>query len=139
MTDLRISSIFDHLSSSKFRSRFRLSEHDRLYAQSHTVDELREHARRFITERLAPAEPVNDGKQTPMRGHPVFTAQHACACCCRTCLFRWHHVDLGRAMTEAEIEFAVDLILEWIRRDLAKPIPSKKLKPQEQLPLFPDL
>ncbi len=29
------------------------------------------------------AEPRNDGKQTPFRGHPVFTAQHATATCCR--------------------------------------------------------
>jgi hypothetical protein len=35
----------------------------------------------FIQTRLAPANPPNDGKQTSMRGHPVFKAQHACACC----------------------------------------------------------
>ncbi|VFT76303.1 Uncharacterised protein [Klebsiella aerogenes] len=29
---------------------------------------------------------MNHGKQTPMRGHPVFIAQHATATCCRGCL-----------------------------------------------------
>lgn len=44
------------------------------------------HAADFIRQRLAPAAPINDGKQTPMRGHPVFIAQHATATCCRGCL-----------------------------------------------------
>ena len=39
------------------------------------------HARRFVHGRLAPALPHNDGRQTPMRGHPVFVAQHATASC----------------------------------------------------------
>ena len=29
------------------------------------------HGSDFIDKRLAPAEPANDGKQTPMRGHPA--------------------------------------------------------------------
>lgn len=33
----------------------------------------------FIRKRLAPDAAPNYGKQTPMRGHPVFIAQHACA------------------------------------------------------------
>jgi len=44
----------------------------------------------FITARLAPALLKNDGKQTPMRGHPVFIAQHATATCCRRCLWKWY-------------------------------------------------
>ena len=41
---------------------------------------IREHTAHFVRTRLAPALIPNDGKQTPMRGHPVFVAQHACAC-----------------------------------------------------------
>ena len=29
-----------------------------------------------------------------MRGHPVFLAQHACACCCRKCLYKWYKICL---------------------------------------------
>ena len=50
------------------------------------LDVIREHARDFIAKREVPAMIPNDGKQTPMRGHPVFVAQHATATCCRGCL-----------------------------------------------------
>ena len=43
-----------------------------------------------IIKRIAPKEPLNDGKQTPMKGHPVFIAQHATATCCRECTRKWH-------------------------------------------------
>lgn len=32
---------------------------------------IRKHAEDFVAKRLAPAVIPNDGKQTPMRGHPV--------------------------------------------------------------------
>jgi hypothetical protein len=35
----------------------------------------------FLSKRLAAASPPNDGKQTPFKGHPVFTVQHATATC----------------------------------------------------------
>ena len=59
-----------------------------------------------------------DGKQTPMRGHPVFIAQHACACCCRGCLHKWYHVPVGRELTENEQERIVKLLMTWIERQL---------------------
>ena len=40
------------------------------------MDRIRQHAEDFISKREAPAYIANDGKQTPMRGHPVFIAQH---------------------------------------------------------------
>ena len=61
----------------------------------------------------------NDGKQTPMRGHPVFIAQHACACCCRSCLNKWYHVPIGRELTEDEQKRIVRLLMAWIERQLA--------------------
>ena len=74
------------LAKSTFRSKFRLDEKDRAYIEEKGMAVIRVHAADFIRERLAPATIANDGKQTPMRGHPVFKAQHACACCCRGCL-----------------------------------------------------
>jgi hypothetical protein len=74
-----------------------------------------EHARNFIAERLAPAEPLNDGKQTPYRGHPVFIAQHATATCCRSCLEKWHGIGKGRALSPEEQVHVVAALERWLR------------------------
>jgi hypothetical protein len=79
---------------------FHLRGRDRVTAELREQLTLRLHARDLIARRLAPAEPRNDGKQTPYRGHPVFVAQHATATCCRTCLERWHQIPKGRELTE---------------------------------------
>lgn len=75
-----------------------------------------EHAREFVERRLAPAHPVRDGKQTPLRGHPVFVAQHATATCCRGCLEKWHGIPRGRPLTASERGYVVDVIERWLRR-----------------------
>ena len=79
---------------------------------------IRAHAIDFVKTRLAPAEPRNDGKQTPMRGHPVFVAQHACACCCRGCLQKWYHVPMGIELSEDQQTRIVKLLMAWIEREL---------------------
>ena len=78
------------------------------------METLREHAREFVQRRLAPADPVRDGKQTPFRGHPVFVAQHATATCCRGCLEKWHGIPKGRALSVAEIEHVLDCLGHWL-------------------------
>ena len=84
--------LWKRLSQSKFRSSFYLKANDRSYVSDKGMDKVREHACDFIRKRLAQADIPNDGKQTPMRGHPVFVAQHATATCCRGCLEKWHHI-----------------------------------------------
>ncbi len=110
--------LFQRLSRSKFRNSFSLKANDRAYVREKGMDTIRSHAQDFIAKRLAPAEPVNDGKQTPMRGHPVFVAQHATACCCRGCLEKWHNIPKGRELTEEEQLYIADVICEWIRRQM---------------------
>ena len=66
------------------------------------MNKIRSHAEDFVRTRLAPKYIPNDGKQTPMRGHPVFIAQHACACCCRGCLNKWYRVAKDKQLNEAE-------------------------------------
>ena len=110
--------LWKRLSQSKFRSSFSLKENDRSYVSEKGMEKVREHACDFIRKRLAPAEIANDGKQTPMRGHPVFVAQHATATCCRGCLEKWHHIPKGRELTEAEQEYIVNVIMEWIGREI---------------------
>jgi hypothetical protein len=102
------------LKNSKFRSRFKLTEKDRQYFHDKGLRTIRSHAIDFITTRLAPSFPKNDGKQTPMKGHPVFIAQHATATCCRGCLEKWYQIEKDRALTDNEIGFVLDLVMGWI-------------------------
>ena len=112
-----VSDALARLSTSKFRSSFHLSRKDRAYLEEKGPDVIRSHAQDFVRQKLAPAEPVNDGKQTPMSGHPVFKAMHATACCCRGCLEKWYHVPQHRELTDAEQEGIVKLLMAWIKRE----------------------
>ena len=104
---------------SKFRSSFHLNNKMKEYVKSKGEDVVRGHAVDFINERLKPEFPKNDGKQTPMRQvHPVFIAQHACACCCRGCLEKWYNIRRGRELTNDEVLYIVDLLMKWIMREL---------------------
>ena len=105
------------LQKSKFRSGFHLDEKNVRYIDEKGLDVIRSHAADFVAKRLAPAEIPNDGKQTPMRGHPVFVAQHACACCCRGCLNKLYRVPQGRALTESEQRRIVNLLMAWIEKE----------------------
>ena len=87
------------------------------YIQDKGMDVVKSHTVDFIREKLQPANPKNDGKQTPMKGHPTFIAMHACGCCCRTCLEKWHNIPKGRCLTDREINFLVCLIMTWIERE----------------------
>ncbi len=102
------------LARSRFRRRLRLDARDAAYAAARDRATLQEHARGFVTARLAPAAPANDGRQTPMRGHPAFVAQHATATCCRGCLRQWHAIAPGRALSEREIRYTVAVITAWL-------------------------
>lgn len=110
--------LFHRLSQSSFRRRFHLSAGDKSYVLDKGLSVIRRHAADLIARRLAPAHIPNDGRQTPMRGHPVFTAQHATACCCRACFAKWHHIPSGRALTDTEQLYAVSVIMAWIEREL---------------------
>ena len=102
------------LARSKFRSRFRLGATELAYYRQKGARTIRAHGYDFIRQRLAPAHPPNDGKQTPMRGHPVFIAQHATATCCRNCLARWHRIAPGRPLSGEQIDVIVEVIMRWI-------------------------
>jgi hypothetical protein len=106
--------LFERLARSAFRSRFRLNPRDRDYLKTKGLETILAHARDFIDQRLAPALPPNDGKQTPMRGHPAFVAQHATATCCRSCLAQWHGIPAGRALDESERRHVVAVLAHWL-------------------------
>ena len=106
--------LFDALARSPFRRRFALGSKERDYFAAKGRDVVLEHAATFVAQRLAPAAPANDGKQTPFRGHPVFIAQHATATCCRGCLAKWHGIASFRELTSSEQAHVVATIARWL-------------------------
>jgi len=82
------------------------------------MDVIQTHAEDFVRLRLAPSDIPNDGKQTPMRGHPVFVAQHACACCCRGCLEKWYKIPKGIELSNDVQQGIVKILMAWIDREM---------------------
>ena len=111
------------LSKSKFRSSFHLKAKDIAYIDVKGMDTIKSHAEDFISEKLAPAYPKNDGKQTPMKNHPVFIAQHATASCCRGCLYKWYHIKPHTQLNDSQQEMIVQVIMAWIKRELQRKQP----------------
>ncbi len=106
--------LFEKLPHSAFRRRFRLGAPEQGYLRDKGLATVLGHARDFIERRLAPAHPAHDGKQTPMRGHPAFIAQHATATCCRKCLAKWHAIPAGRPLTEPEKAHVLGALERWL-------------------------
>ncbi|SAK65225.1 hypothetical protein AWB79_03199 [Caballeronia hypogeia] len=127
--------VFEALAKSAFRRRFALGVREGKYLREKGVETVLAQARELIGKRLAPEAPVNDGKQTPFRGHPVFIAQHATATCCRSCLAKWHGIAAGHALDEPERRQVVAAIERWLR---AQPLPAAASgapdNPQRELP-----
>ncbi|MHC4424654.1 MAG: DUF4186 domain-containing protein [Planctomycetota bacterium] len=106
--------LFAGLGRSRFRRRLRLSDEEAAYLSQEGFSTVLEHARDFVTTRLADANPANDGRQTPMKNHPVFIAQHATGTCCRKCLEKWHYIPKGKPLTEKQIDYIVEVIAQWL-------------------------
>lgn len=70
-----------------------------------------------LMKREAPAVIHNDGKQTPMKGHSGFIAQHATATCCRECIRKWHKMKPGVELTQIQQDYLVDVIMKWIKKE----------------------
>jgi len=109
-----LNELFAALQQSSFRRRFALGTKELAYLSAKGQSTVLEHAREFVARRLAPALPAHDGKQTPLRGHPVFIAQHATATCCRSCLAKWHGIPRGRPLSAEEQAHAVSAIGRWL-------------------------
>lgn len=112
MRDLE--TVFARLRKSAFRMRFRLGPAEQAYLQLRGLPVILSHGADFVAKCLAPAAPTNDGRQTPMRGHLVFVAQHATATCCRACLAKWHGITQGRLLTRSEQDHIISAIARWL-------------------------
>jgi predicted Fe-S protein YdhL (DUF1289 family) len=111
--------IFHRLSRSSFRRKFRLAGRELAYLQTWGIDHVMKQGSDLIEQRLAPAQPKNDGRQTPWRNHPIFVAQHATATCCRGCLENTHGITKGHELTEAEKDHVLAVIRRWLLEQLA--------------------
>ena len=118
---MMIEKLLDSLAKSKFRGSFHLNSKMKDYVKEKGIDKIKSDVYDLIEKRLAPANPLNDGKQTPMRQvHPVFIAQRACGCCCRGCLERIHHIPKNKELSKSEIDYIVEVIMTWIKREMLK-------------------
>ena len=102
------------LARSVFRSRFKLSQVEKRKALEKGREQIFSEAKTIIRNRLGAAEPENDGRQTPMRGHAIFIAQHATGSCCRGCLAKWHGIPRGKVLSEDEVSGIAQIIADWI-------------------------
>ena len=114
-----LNKLFEALSKSKFRSSFHLKKKDIEYIDKVGMDKIKEHTKDFIIDRLSSLK-ENDGKQTPYRGHPTFIAMHACACCCRGCLYKWHKISKEKELSKEEIDYIHNVLTTWIEKEYKK-------------------
>ena len=116
--DMTYEEAFARLGRSTFRRRFRLTAELQRYVAEKGIETVRRHAADFVRLRLAPANPQNDGRQTPMKGHPVFIAQHATGTCCRGCLEKWHHIPKGYPLSLVQQKYIVSILISWIDKEM---------------------
>lgn len=84
-------------------------------------------ARERLERYIAPPNLPRDGRQTPFEGNAIYYAQHATACCCRTCLEYWHAIPKGRCLTEREVDYCLALIILYLEQRL----PDLKDEPEK--------
>ena len=106
---------FHRLGLSAFRRKFRLQGKELAYLQTWGLPHVMKQGADLISHRLAPAEPLNDGRQTPWRNHPIFVAQHATGTCCRGCLEKTHAIAKGSPLTPEEMAHVLSAIERWLR------------------------
>ena len=118
--ELIIKNKLEDLSKSKFRNSFHLRKYMINYIDKVGLDVIKKHTIDFINEKLVPSNPKNDGKQTPTKNHPTFIAMHHCACCCRSCLEKWHHIEKGKELNRKEKNYIYSLLITWIEEEYNK-------------------
>lgn len=126
-----LDAVFEALAKSAFRRRFSLGVREGRYLRERGIETVLLQAHELIAKRLAPQAPLNDGKQTPFRGHPVFVAQHATATCCRGCLAKWHGIEAGKLLDDDERDHVVQAIERWLK--------AQKVAGADKPPRQPDL
>ena len=114
---LQINNLLDSLVKTKFRGKFHLNKNMRDYVDNKGMEIIEKHAYDFVNSRLK-VRSNKDGKQTPMKGHPVFIAQHATGCCCRGCLERIHKIPSNIILSDEQVDYIVKVLIMWIKREM---------------------
>lgn len=100
---------------------------------------IRDALEKRIRSSVGSEKPFKDGAQTPWSGNVLYYAQHATACCCRTCIAEWHDIPAGRPLTEEEIQYLLELACLYIDNripdlsDERQKIPPIRKKKSSQL------
>jgi len=84
------------------------------YAKRKGLLELQSSVLQRIEKSLA-VDVFRDGTQTPMRGNPIYYAQHATATCCRKCIEYWYDIPRNRDLTQKEKLFFAEMIMTYIK------------------------
>lgn len=89
-----------------------------LQAQNHVRrkgrEGIRERARIEIKKKVGSPENYREGYQTPWEGNIIYYAQHATACCCRSCIEYWHGIPKGVDLTDEQLDYFVELVMLYI-------------------------
>ena len=114
-----VNNLLDSLAKAKYRGTFHLNKKMKEYVKEKGMNKITNDALDLIKKRIAIKNPLNDGKQTPMKQvHPVFIAQHATGTCCRGCLEKIHHISKNKELNEEEINYITNIIKTWIEREI---------------------
>ncbi|MCP5060245.1 MAG: DUF4186 family protein [bacterium] len=94
----------------------KFSQHAVNYARRAGYKGIEGRVRKRIRSAIGKAQPFRDGAQTPLGGkNPIYYAQHATATCCRRCLEYWHAIPQGNDLTHDQIEYAAELVVNYLR------------------------
>ena len=93
-----------------------LTDRIRDYAEKHGREGLADiAASQLRSGRMIGYSPRWDSQQTAMlRGTIVHWARHAVACCCRRCIAYWHGIPMSATLTEADINYFQELIMQYL-------------------------
>ena len=111
-------SILLQLSKSPVYNEIYLTQKERKYYLERNCEEMRKETEEIVRKSLEKKISPKKDKHTRQWGHPVYVAQRATGCCCRKCLYEWHNIPVNRRMTENEVRYVTDLLMEWMKRDM---------------------
>ena len=110
-------STLTRLKSSNFRRKFYLSSNEKQYVVENF--EIFDQFIKHVINTNLKNKPIDDGRQTPYSGNPIFKAQHATAPCCRKCIFKWHRIPSYKELSENEINLLTNIILKWLKNNVS--------------------
>lgn len=87
-------------------------------------DRLRVSADERLRASIGKAHQFRDGTQTPFDGNILYYAQHALACCCRSCLEYWHGIPKGTALADEDIEYLAQLVMLYVADRMPELVPA---------------